>query len=337
MADVDFDDFDGGYGTPLPGQAFGGGRWPHLLNIAGAVSSVVLVGWLAVWGYQLAVRDVNGVPVMRAMADPMRVAPADPEGKEMSYQGLSVNAVAATGIASPVPDQLALAPRPVELLPEDGAGLLETVAMAVPLASPLPGAAQPSDATMMATDDLTLAAPAAATTAAMVVDTDAVAAALAEAMAVGDAPAAAPGIDASGIDAPGIDATGIAEATSPRPMLRPSARPSAASATGSLTNIETVAAVAPVEIDPSTLAVGTRLVQLGAYDNTDEARLEWVRLQTSFADLMAGKAMVIQEAQSGGRTFFRLRAHGFETEEESRRFCAALLVESGVCIPVAQR
>ena len=327
MADVDFDDVDGGYGTPLPGQAFGGGRWPHLLNIAGAVSSVVLVGWLAVWGYQLAVRDVNGVPVMRAMADPMRVAPADPEGKEMSYQGLSVNAVAATGIASPVPDQLALAPRPVELLPEDGAGLLEAVAMAVPLANPLPGAGQASDATMMATDDLTLADPAAATTAAMVVDTDAVAAALAEALAVGDAPAAAPG----------IDAPGIAVATSPRPMLRPSAGPSAASATDSLTNIETVAAVAPVEIDPSTLAVGTRLVQLGAYDKTDEARLEWVRLQTSFADLMAGKAMVIQEAQSGGRTFFRLRAQGFENEEESRRFCVALLVESGVCIPVAQR
>ena len=47
--------------------------------------------------------------------------------------------------------------------------------------------------------------------------------------------------------------------------------------------------------------------------------------------------MVVQSAQSGGRTFYRLRAHGFAGEDDARRFCAALLAENAACIPVAQR
>jgi hypothetical protein len=47
--------------------------------------------------------------------------------------------------------------------------------------------------------------------------------------------------------------------------------------------------------------------------------------------------MVIEAAQSGGRTFYRLRAHGFATDEDARRFCAALKAEETDCIPVAQK
>ena len=69
----------------------------------------------------------------------------------------------------------------------------------------------------------------------------------------------------------------------------------------------------------------------------EEAKKDWTRLQGRFGDLMAGKAMVVQSAESGGRTFYRLRAHGFEDEADARRFCSAFIVENAACIPVAQR
>ena len=67
------------------------------------------------------------------------------------------------------------------------------------------------------------------------------------------------------------------------------------------------------------------------------ARAAWADLQTRFAEVIGSKAMVVQQAKSGGRMFYRLRAHGFADEDETRRFCAALLAENASCIPVAQR
>ncbi len=90
-------------------------------------------------------------------------------------------------------------------------------------------------------------------------------------------------------------------------------------------------------IDPATLAEGTRLVQFGAFDSVELAEAEWRRLAGRFGALMEGKAMVIQAAESGGRTFYRLRAHGFEDEADARRFCSALVAEQANCIPVAHR
>jgi len=91
------------------------------------------------------------------------------------------------------------------------------------------------------------------------------------------------------------------------------------------------------EIAYDTIAPGTLLVQLGAFDDQDKARAEWARLTGSFAELMSGKALVIQPAQSGGKTFYRLRAHGFASDDDTRRFCTAMLAENATCIPVAQR
>jgi hypothetical protein len=62
-----------------------------------------------------------------------------------------------------------------------------------------------------------------------------------------------------------------------------------------------------------------------------------VRLAGQFGDLMAGKSLVLQPAESGGRTFFRLRAHGFEDEDDARRFCVAFDAQGATCIPVPQR
>ena len=78
-------------------------------------------------------------------------------------------------------------------------------------------------------------------------------------------------------------------------------------------------------------------MQFGTFNTADEARAEWVRLQGRFGELMAEKALVVQPAESGGRTFYRLRAHGFDGEDDARRFCAAFVAQSATCIPVPQQ
>jgi hypothetical protein len=88
----------------------------------------------------------------------------------------------------------------------------------------------------------------------------------------------------------------------------------------------------------ASIAPGSRLVQLGAFDSAATADAAWDKLiRGAFAPLMEDKARVVQEARSGGRTFYRLRAAGFTDLDDSRRFCAALQGGGVDCIPVVAR
>ena len=90
-------------------------------------------------------------------------------------------------------------------------------------------------------------------------------------------------------------------------------------------------------MDADTIPLGTRLAQLGAFDSAEVARAEWDRLAGRFGDFLDGKQRVIQRAESGGRTFYRLRAMGFADLGDARRFCSALVAERAECIPVVTR
>jgi hypothetical protein len=329
MADIDFDDFEDGYPVARGAAA---GRW---VQLAGAACSVCLVLGLVVWGYKLAVRDVTGIPVVRALEGPLRIAPDNPGGNIAMHQGLSVNAVAAIGTAAPLPETVTLAPAEMALNPEDAAGL----AVLASAPARLPAADKPSSVSLNVAapaavslrpeevavqpvpedraSDIAVEQPVPAT------EQDAVAAALAIALA-----------DDGTVEA---DTPVAAAVKTQRPMPRPASLRRAAAPAEEVAAVADVAGPVPTEIDASTIPAGTRLVQLGAFDDEAGARDEWATLQGRFPELMAAKAMVVQAAQSGGRTFYRLRAHGFENEDETRRFCAALLAESANCIAVAQR
>lgn len=358
MADVDFDEFDGGYAEHNAGPLTG--RTLAIVNIAGAVCSLALVIGLGIWGYKLAVRDVSGIPVVRALEGPLRIAPENPGGDVAMHQGLSVNAVAAAGTALPLPDKLILAPKEAALAAEDQAGTAELSQL--PAADPLASGADvvelapqaqaslapieidpvampeasPSAEALDATS-LAVTAPLPAT------QEDAVAAALAAALADGDT--AEGGVSESAVSA-------ADPVKSLRPKLRPASRSAASAVDAASVEVQPTAAMAEAaaqgaaepavaasvaEIDPSTIPAGTRLVQLGAFDDEASARAEWAKLQADFPDLLPGKAMVVQSAQSGGRTFYRLRAHGFADEDTARQFCATMLAANASCIPVAQK
>jgi hypothetical protein len=309
MAEVDFDDFEDAVYAPVR-DPLRAQRYGRMLNYAGAASSIALVLVLAAWGYKLAMRDVNGVPVMRALAGPMRMAPADPGGQEATNQGLSVNAIASTGVASPVADKVTLAPTATALIADDAAGL------AGPVAGQAVAAPKAADANAVLTPGA-LPVPAVADSASALSDGDT--AVIEEgpdvtAMAVADAVASAVA------DAP-TSGAGVAKSLIPHP------RPS-----------KTAAKSGPVaEVDPATIPFGTRLAQLGAYDTPDEARAKWAGLAGKYSEVMDGKALVIQQAVSGGKTFYRLRAMGFETDEDTRRFCAVFQAANADCTPVTQR
>ncbi len=269
-------------------------------HVAGAVLSVALIVGIGLWGYRLAMRDAHGVPVVRALEGPMRVAPDDPGGETIAHQGLAVNAVAADDGAAPEPDTVVLAPAPVDIDPADAtadaaaegprAGAVEQVrANGDALPDDEAGAALEVDLSQPPADD-----------------EDPVMAALA--IAIGETPPAA----TSG-------------------PVHPEPRPA------SLSRSAPVAAPPADEVAPGSLAVGTRLVQLGAYDSAEEARAAWDGLAADFASYFTAKSRVVEPASGGGQAFFRLRAAGFDDDAAARRFCAVLIDAERDCIPVLVR
>ena len=306
MADIEFDEFEA---EPQPRA----GGFQSIINWAGALTSVSLVAGLAFWGYQLTMRDVTGVPVVRALEGPMRVAPENPGGLPAEHQGLAVNAVAAAGEAEAPADRLVLAPRPVALAEDD-----------------LPAAAEPR---LSPAEEAAVAQEEAPEESAPEAAPDPIQAALA--MAVQETGGIEPAEEAAAAEEtdPKIIPASVPGVTrSPRPAARPAGVAAARAAQPAASD-----APAEIEVAAADVAAGSNLVQLGAYDSPDVARAEWQRLSGRFAALMEGKQRLVQSAKSGGRTFYRLRAVGFGDIADARRFCAALTAEKAGCIPVVSR
>lgn len=391
MAVINFDESRAAEDHPRPVRIQG------LVNLAGAAVSIVLVVGVGIWGYRLAERDVNGVPVIKALKGPMRIAPQDPGGQIAGNIGLEVNRVAAG-----TPDQggqasIALAPAatglgPQDLSPDAQAALKAREQAAAAAAAPVPPAAgqagqgsvvtpgptgqpAPGQGAGQAAQQTGNAAPATSgqPTATQMTTAQAPATAggqgAAASPAAGAAQPAATGAQGTGSTgsqgtAPGTAPLSPASPEAVAQSIRPAPRPAAApQQPGAVASADTNAAVAaaggggdalsaaiasaissvsdvaatPATMDPAKLAPGTRLVQLGAFDSADAARARWQRLEGQFGAVMADKARVIESAVSGGRRFYRLRAYGFGSDAEARRFCSVLLAENTSCVPVVVR
>jgi len=266
----------------------------------------------------------------------MRVAPDNPGGQIARHEGLAVNNIAGTGTSAPPPDQIVLAPRPLDITDEDvpAADLAvasddqndrEEVALAalrqeVEAEDPAPvlNDIANADDPIKALADQIAADAQPFTEVDPAPDTDVFDDAAEEQEVSSTAqiiPASVPGVARS---------------------LRPAKRP---------VNLKEISlsATSPVvpsgvsERSPDDIPTGTRLVQFGAYDSPEIAREQWGKLQARFGEYLDDKERVIEEASSGGRTFYRLRAHGFSDLSDSRRFCAAIVAEGADCIPVVSR
>ena len=326
------------------------------VQVTGALLSVALLAGMGVWGYQLIVRDAHGVPVVRAMGGPMREAPENPGGELALHTGLAVNEVAAVGEAAPPEDTLLLAPVTADLTEEDllvqptaeaGEVLAQGVIAPEPTAldaTPEPIQLASADAEPMSEADILAwadqiaagAEPLSALADEPIVSETAVAAAVGEAMAALDGATVETTEVVAEADVTEIEG-GLTRAL--RPPARPGSLVVASSAVETPSAADTSAAVAaqPFAVSTAAIPAGTILVQLGAYDSTEMAGTAWQTLASDFAEFMDGREHLIQEAASGGRAFFRLRATGFADLDEARRFCSALVAEDAACIPVVVR
>lgn len=345
MADVEYDPYSyAPYEEETPVERSAGEGLRTLVNWSGAIVSLSLVAGLAIWGYRLSVADVSGVPVVRALEGPMRIAPEDPGGSQAAHQGLAVNSVAAEGEAEAPADTLRLAPRPVSLTAED-LPRADLPPVAVVTEVPVVPASVDRDAAVSAdvaanaklVEELAASvAPDAETLPEEAVETAAIAVPVEEVVDISPAvPKTAGGLTRAPVP-PARPARSVSAAVSAAAAV--AANVSGPEATRAAPPSGIAAAVAAaVEMPPESIMAGTNLVQLGAFDSPEIARSEWARLADRFDSFMAGKTRVVQSATSGGRTFYRLRAAGFDDIADARRFCAALTAENADCIPVVAR
>lgn len=328
---------------PLAGPA--NGSWARVVTMMGGVASLALVVGIGIWGYKLVMRDVSGVPVVRAIEGPMRVQPADPGGKPADHQGLAVNAVAAQGTAAAPADRLALAPSPVSLSEDDTAGLSDAAEPVVP--APIQETQAEAEQVAAVADEALAAFQNGQVDALVRELTDGVPSLLDDpaedegesvapppAEIVQPEPLAPVELTTTPTPQPAV-VTGPGVARSLRPTVRPARLTQSQAVTAAVQSATDTSA--SLDVDPDTLPAGTRLAQLGAYESAEIARSEWERLNGRFGDYLDGKKRVIQKASSGGRTFYRLRAMGFDDLSDARRFCSALVAGKADCIPVTTR
>ncbi|MEM8788960.1 MAG: SPOR domain-containing protein [Pseudomonadota bacterium] len=282
---------------------------------AGAVVAVLVLAAILVWAYRLGTRDALEIPVIKALEGPARVQPADPGGTRMAHQGLEVNEILGGGEAAQ-PSETALAPATLPLAAEDvPAGVNPADGAVVELGEPLfedaPGVTPPAE--LDGSDPASLAA-----------SIDAL---------VEEALAGAGRADPS--------VPGNVETPPARPRARPEDLPPATEVAVAEPPSRGVATPAgPFRggaVDPDSLAPGSFLVQLGAFDNRDQAAGQWQRLTGAHGDLLGPLPWLIQEVEQNGRTFFRLRVAGFADANEQRSMCVALIARGVDCIAATKR
>jgi len=140
-------------------------------------------------------------------------------------------------------------------------------------------------------------------------------------------------------------ATALAEAAAPaaqttRVQTTPAQTATTRVASTNNTNTATAPAAAPVmasDLSTIPLPVGTRMIQLGAFDSAQTAQTEWARFSQQHSDLLGSKRSYIQRIDNSGRVFYRLRVAGYDNLSQTRAACAALSARGLPCITATLR
>jgi hypothetical protein len=271
-------------------------------NIVGAFISLAVFVGIVTWGAKTVLRDSSGVPVVRALEGPARVAPEDPGGLLVAHQGLTVNEVAGSQITVAADDPLQLAPRPINLQAED---------------QPIQPVVDHENATATAPAAVVLPEPEMDAAEALVIDETA------ESLAA----MLAAGTDTAPVKEPASAVIPASAGGGPIQSLRPRLRPFAVFT-------RQTPRVAPRNILAAQIVRGAPMAQLGAFGSAAIAEQAWADLSERHGDYLVGKPHVILQAAVGGGTIYRLRVHGFENQEEARRLCTALNRQNAECYSV---
>ena len=263
------------------------------------MASIAAICLLVWWGISLSQLDPNNIPVIKKTQGPSRIAPENPGGKHANYQGLSVNEIqSADGISKPV-NRIFLAPKPRPFQIEDIAGLEEL--------KELNSNIKIDQAPILKNPELK---PKTNTS---------------RLDQVIDKPVKldADELYASIASKQNSTVNLLSKPGSLGPKVRPKdlRLPSDYIALKSLQDV----------------AVGTVVVQLGAFDFDAVAVVQMDNLSKSHADLLGEKKLYIQKTNNGSKEFYRLRVKGFKSTRDAKSFCSAITARGTDCIPVMIR
>jgi hypothetical protein len=280
--------------------------------VGAALSLSLLTGAIG-WSYQLIVRDINQIPIVRAQLGPLRVAPDDPGGLTAANQGLSVTQLAVNERPL-LSDEIFLAPA-AEVLSEENVALqiseenssitnkekFNTLEVSTENSLDLKILPE-QNATGLASNNEAVLSTAAFSPKKLEIE-----------------------------NAVSLALSLTHEVDSSFNSLRPKIRPVVLNQIQTDNIAQSVANELVV-----TLPVGSAVVQLGAFESKSLAKIEWQRLEALLGSVLTSKNMVIQKAESGGKVFYRLRAFGFDDLSDARQFCSAVN-DKVACIPVVTR
>ena len=279
----------------------------------GAALSFFLLASAIGWSYQLIVRDINQIPVVRAQLGPLRVAPDDPGGLTAANQGLSVTQLAVN--EKPLlSNEIHLAPA-AEILnaehlalqvTEDvksntGDGKFEIEEVNAENSINLKEVSNEIEVDTSSKKEVVLSKVAFSQKKIEIEN------AVSLALSITDDP---------------VDSL---------TLLRPKIRPMISRRNNKTTGDQVV------NNEPiSNLPIGSAVVQLGAFESKNLAKSEWQRFEKLLGSILFSKKMIVQKAESGGKIFYRLRASGFDDISDARQFCSAIS-DRVACIPVVMR
>jgi hypothetical protein len=299
-----------------------GSRLPLLIVLALLVLAMFGgVVWLAYT--QGVARGRGETPVLTAAAGPERVAPAQPGGNNVPYQGFKIyeqpappddvaDASDAKPAAKPAPVE---APKPVAAAPVEAPKPVPVVAAPKPapvakVVAPPPVKTAPPPAPVKA-----VAAPAPKPAAAPAPKS--VAALIQQAN--GTPPAAKPAPVASAPPA-------MKQAVIPAPAGGP--------ATGAPHQLGAPVAAAPKPVAAKPATGGGYVLQIGAYKSQADADAAWKTYKAKHAALLSGYSSDVQQADLGEKgTWYRLRVGGLGDKEVATALCDRLKADGGACIP----
>ena len=280
--------------------------------VGAALSLSLLTGAIG-WSYQLIVRDINQIPIVRAQLGPLRVAPDDPGGLTAANQGLSVTQLAVNERPL-LSDEIFLAPA-AEVLSE------ENVALQISEENSSITNKEKFDTLEVSTEnslDLKILPEQNAT--GLASNNEAV---------LSTAAFSPKKLEIENAVSLALSLTN--EVDSSFNSLRPKIRPVVLNQIQTDNIAQSVANELVV-----TLPIGSAVVQLGAFESKSLAQIEWQRLEALLGSVLTSKNMIVQKAESGGRVFYRLRAFGFDDLSDARQFCSAVN-DKVACIPVVTR
>ena len=279
----------------------------------GAALSLFLLAGAIGWSYQLIVRDVNQIPIVRAQLGPLRVAPDNPGGLTAANQGLSVTQLAVN--EKPLlSNEIYLAPA-AEILNEENLALKVTEEYE---SNKVDGAFEIKE--VNAENSMNLEA---------LPDQKEVDSRSNDVGVLSKAAFSQKKIEIENAVSLALSITN--EPDKSLSWLRPKIRPVGFYRNGNITEDQIVSN----EPMPK-LPIGSAVVQLGAFDSKSLAESEWQRFEKILGSILIPKKMVIQKAESGGKIFYRLRASGFSDISDARQFCTAIS-DKVACIPVVTR